>query len=42
MKYVLFVCNDVGDALYLASRNPVAAAGALGFAALCAVALFSD
>jgi hypothetical protein len=33
---------DVGDALYLASRKPVAAAGALGFAALCTVALLSD
>jgi hypothetical protein len=35
---------DVGDALYLASRKPAAAAAAaaLGFAALCAVALFSD
>lgn len=33
---------DVSDALYLASRKPAAAAAALGFAGLCAVALLAD
>jgi hypothetical protein len=39
---VLGVAYDVSDALYLASRKPVAVGAALGFAALCAVALLSD
>lgn len=33
---------DVSDALYLSSRKPAAAAAALGFAALCAVAYVLD
>lgn len=36
------IVYDVSDALYLASRKPVAAAAALGFAGLCTLALSSD
>jgi hypothetical protein len=36
------VLYDLSDALYLSSRKPRTAAAALGFAVVCAFALFSD